>query len=164
MRATCSGVKRESFCSVGASWFAAAGLNASLPFAHLAPMRASLGFGVASLLWVLPPCDQATQVQTCARSYTLVGPVAHTHQVAIMRSTFGVCLALCVLGLCSGSSLRVDRVGFARGARSSNEVFMMVSGKSGPQEMCLVIADGARFNACVCRPVCHAAWLDGFVF
>ena len=111
-----------------------------------------------------PPCDQATQVQTRARSYTLVGPVAHTHQVAIMRSIFGVCLALCVLGLCSGSSLRVDRVGFARGARSSNEVFMMVSGKSGPQEMCLVIADGARFNACVCRPMCHAAWLDGFVF
>ena len=69
---------------------------------------------------------------------------------AIMRSMLVLCLALCAFGHCFASSLRVERRGLSREGRVGAEAFMIMNGKSGPQEMCLTIADGASIDAYVC--------------
>ena len=76
----------------------------------------------------------------------------------MMQSVLVLCLALGALSLCSGSSLRVERHGLIRASTSDNAAFMLINGKSGAQEMCLVIA-GACFGACARGPRRHTASL-----
>lgn len=73
---------------------------------------------------------------------------AQAQPPAIMRAMFVLCLAFCALGHCVGSSLRVERRGSSREGRVGAEAFMLINGKSGPQEMCLTIIDGNSVDAC----------------
>lgn len=79
-------------------------------------------------------------------------PFPRDQPLDIMQSLLFLCLAFCVFSPCSGSSLRVDRHGFTRESNADNAAFMMINGKSGAQEMCLVVAGGTRFVYVRARP------------
>jgi hypothetical protein len=85
-------------------------------------------------------------------------PASRAQPFDMMKSVWVLCLALCVFSLCSGTSLRVERHGLTREGNLDNIAFMLVNGKSGAQEMCLVIAGGARsVSSCARGPWRHAA-------
>ena len=141
---TCSGVSLENSCASLAS-LACGGL--CLPFVCLAPMCVSCGFGVVS-----PDNGCHTQLPTArparafAESFAVhIGSLPRPSRRATMRSMLVLCLACCAFGHALGSSLRVERHGLSREGHVDNKAFMLVSGKSGAQEMCLVIADGVRY-------------------
>ena len=141
---TCSGVSLENSCASLAS-LACGGL--CLPFVCLAPMCVSCGFGVVS-----PDNGCHTQLPTArparafAESFAVhIGSLPRPSRRATMRSMLVLCLACCAFGHALGSSLRVERHELTREGHVDNKAFMLVSGKSGAQEMCLVIADGVRY-------------------
>ena len=115
------------------------------PFVWLRHLRFTVGCQLGDATRHFP---RALAVALCFAQSALVQPFA------IMRSIFVLCLALCAFGHCFASSLRVERRGLSREGRVGAEAFMLINGKSGPQEMCLTITDGASIDACVC--VCVA--------
>ena len=88
--------------------------------------------------------SRALAVALCVAQGALVRPLA------IMRPMLVLCLLLCAFGHCFASALQVERRGLSREGRVGAEAFMLINGKSGPQEMCLTITDGASIDACVC--------------
>ena len=152
MHCTCRGVRLSLVASL-----ARRGLPPAVPTTHCQ----LCGWRPCAPHWVLalaidsgllspgPGPHKFRCARAVARCFT---QVAQAQPPTIMRSMLVLCLALCVLGPCSGFSLRAERDGLSRGGYVGNKAFMLISGKSGPQEMCLVIADGARFVAWGGRP------------
>ena len=108
--------------------------------AVLAPMRASCFVGALRPALARESARARAFARRCDQ-------ISRARPFAMMQSVLVLCLALGALSLCSGSSLRVERHGLIRASTSDNAAFMLINGKSGAQEMCLVIA-GACFGAC----------------